>query len=56
MKKTYFAPEFVTVKIATSQMLAASTLSTTINTNETVEQGSQMSNSFAGGLWDEEEE
>lgn len=53
MKKTYFAPEFMAIKIAATQMLAASQLNTTIQTEETVGDGAQMSKGFGGGLWDD---
>lgn len=53
MKKTYFAPEFMAIKIAATQMLAASQLNTNINTEETVGDGAQMSKGFSGSLWDD---
>ena len=57
MKKTYFAPELESVKIASVRMMAASkrfNVSTDNSTENSVNsEGGVWSKGYSGGLWDE---
>ena len=57
MKKTYYAPQILNVKLNTVQMLAGSNLKTFNDPGATItNEENVLSKGFSGGLWDEEVE
>ena len=55
MKKTYIAPEILSIKLNTVQMLAGSQLRTFNDEAAKVEtEEGVLSKGFGGGLWDDE--
>ena len=54
MKKTYYAPEMVSVKLNTVHVMATSeTHGVDKSEGNAIGQGGQFSNSYSGGLWDD---